>query len=164
MGEHTLSNLHGISWCHPVWNHYPLMKPCRNHGIAHIYLVLYRTWSPISEKHQLQFVDMCHCSSMEGSLPTVAGSYEDWRSCMKAVPTCLGVTLMGAEVARHRRLLMPLMLSTMLGNICFDAVSMRSAISMIWFIWFVFWANYHCDFASCPCFFSVYLWVQKLSL
>lgn len=36
---------------------------------------------------------------------------------MKAVPTYLGVTLVGAEDIRHRRLLMPFRPFAMLGNI-----------------------------------------------
>lgn len=78
---------------------------------------------------------------------------------MKAVPIYLGVTLVGAEDVRHRRLLMPFLET----SLCFD-VSMGSAISMIWFVWFIFWTDYHCDLASCPCFFSVSLALGSIML
>lgn len=86
---------------------------------------------------------------------------------MKAVPTYLGVTLVAVEDIRHRRLLMPfrhLPCHVSKTSLCFDAVSVGSAISMIWFAWFIFWTNYHCDLASCPCFFSVSLALGSIML
>lgn len=53
---------------------------------------------------------------MAGCLLTEAESYEDQRSCMKAAPTYLGVTLVGAEDIRNGRLLVPFRPFAMLGN------------------------------------------------
>lgn len=90
-------------------------------------LVLYCAWSPISDKHHLQFLDMYQCSSIPGCLLTVAENHEDQRSCMKAVSTYLGVTLVGAEDVRNGRLLVPFRPFAMLGNTtvfwcCFSGV------------------------------------------
>lgn len=88
----------GFPWRHIVWDHYPFMKHCRNHGIAWIYLSY--TVPDLPYLISISSSSLIRISALPWLLSSYSGT-ELWglKEPHESSSTCLGVTLVVQETS-----------------------------------------------------------------